>query len=82
MNGMWNDPTFEHGETDMMIKILKQKCPDIFEDEKNMPGEKKIDDPALWNEDYFAELTYWFRENFALSRIPYIKEVGRAVHKK
>ena len=82
MNSMWNDPTFIHGETDTMLKILKQECPDIFEDEKDMPGEKKIDDPTLWNEDYFALLTYWFRENFALSRIPYIKKVGKAVHKR
>lgn len=82
MNTMWNDPTFEHGETDMLLKILKQRVPDIFEDEKDMPGEKKIDDPTLWNEDYFALLTYWFRENFALSRLEHIKEVGKAVHKK
>ena len=82
MNTMWNDPTFEHGETNRLLEILKQRVPDIFEDEKNMPGEKKIDDPALWNEDYFAELTYWFRENFALSRIKHIREVGKAVHKK
>ena len=82
MNSIWNDPTFEHGETDRLLEILKQRVPDIFEDEKDMPGEKKIDDPVLWSEDYFAELTYWFRENFALSRIGHIREVGKAVHKK
>lgn len=81
MNIIWNDPSFASGEIEKFINILKKKIPDIFENEKEMPGEEKIDNPASWNQDYFAILTYWFRENFATSRLAYIKKVGRAVHK-
>ena len=81
MNTMWNDPTFEHGEKEKLLKRLKDEIPKIFEEEKQLPYEKKLD-RSLWDEDYFAKVTYWFKENFAESRIPYIKEVGRAVYKQ
>lgn len=81
MNTMWNDPTFEYGETEKLLKRLKDEIPEIFEEEKQLPYEKKLD-RSLWDEDYFAKVTYWFKENFAESRIPYIKEVGRAVYKQ
>lgn len=81
MNAMWNDPTFEYGETEKLLERLKNEIPEIFEVEKQLPYEKRLD-PSLWDEDYFAIVTYWFKENFAESRIPYIKEVGRAVYKQ
>ncbi len=76
---MLSDPTFERGETDRVLKILEERVPEIFEDEKKLAFEKRLA-PDLWDKGYFTELTYYFRENFAKSRIPYIKEVGRAVH--
>lgn len=57
------------------------QVPEIFVSEKKLPYEEHLE-RSLWNKDYFTDLTYWFRENFAESRIPYIKEVGKAVHKK
>ena len=81
INTMWNDPMFEHGETDALINVLKKQVPEIFVSEKKLPYEEHLE-RSLWNKDYFTDLTYWFRENFAESRIPYIKEVGKAVHKK
>ena len=81
INTMWNDPTFVHGETDELMAVLKKELPQIFVKEKKLEYEEHLERP-LWNKDYFTDLTYWFRENFAEERIPYIKEVGRAVYKK
>ena len=82
MNVMWNDPTFEHGEFDKLLSICKKYIPEVFKKEKQLSYEKKILDSSLWNEDYFAKVTYWFKENPALSRIPYIKKVGKYVYSK
>lgn len=82
MNVMWNDPTFEHGEFDKLVSICKKHIPEVFKKEKQLSYEKKTLDSSLWNEDYFAKVTYWFKENPALSRIPYIKKVGKYVYSK
>ena len=38
-------------------------------------------DQSEWDKRYFTKLTYWFQENFAKSRVEYIREVGNVVHK-
>lgn len=75
-----NDPTFERGETTKVLDILEEKIPEIFEPEVWLEYEERLDRDK-WDKDYFTKLTYWFQENFAKSRIDYIKEVGQAVHK-
>ena len=81
LNTMWNDPTFTHGETDKLINILKKETPKLFEQEKKVPSEEHFDQ-SKWDKKYFSDLTYYFRENPALSRIPYIKKVGKYVYSK
>lgn len=77
---MLDDPTFERGETMRVIQILKEQVPEIFEDEVKLDYEERLEKSA-WDKRYFTKLTYWFQENFAISRINYIKEVGSVVHK-
>lgn len=81
LNTMWNDPTFEHGETEALLEILKKRVPEIFEEEKKVPSEEHLE-RSLWDKGYFSDLTYYFRENFAESRLAHIKEVGKAVYQK
>ena len=75
-----NDPTFERGELDEVIKTLKEKIPDIFENEVRLDYEERLE-PDKWDKRYFTKLTYWFQENFAESRITYIKKVGKVTYK-
>ena len=77
---MLDDPTFERGETMRVIQILKEQVPEIFEDEVKLDYEERLEKSA-WDKRYFTKLTYWFQENFAISRINYIKEVGSVVHR-
>lgn len=77
---MLDDPTFERGETKQVIQILKEQVPEIFEKEVQLDYEEHLDKSA-WDKRYFTKLTYWFQENFALSRIKHIKEVGCVVHR-
>lgn len=77
---MLDDPTFERGETMKVVEILKGQVPEIFEDEVKLDYEERLEKSA-WDKRYFTKLTYWFQENFALSRIKYIKEVGGVVHR-
>ena len=79
VSSMLDDPTFARGETKRVLKILNDKVPEIFETEIKLDYEERLERSA-WDKRYFTKLTYWFQENFAKSRIPYIKEVGRAVH--
>ena len=79
MNSILNDPTFARGETEEVLQILDREVPEIFEDEIWLDYEERLDH-SLWDKRYFTKLTYWFQENFAKGRIPYIKEVGQAVH--
>lgn len=75
-----NDPTFARNETEKVLSILDEKVPEIFEDEKNLGYEERLDSSA-WSKAYFTKLTCWFEENFAKSRLDHIKEVGKVVHK-
>lgn len=75
-----NDPTFERGETAKVISALEERIPEIFEPEVALEYEERLERDK-WDKGYFTKLTYWFQENFAKSRIDYIKEVGQAVHK-
>jgi hypothetical protein len=77
---MLDDPTFERGETMKLIQILKEQVPEIFEEEVKLDYEERLERSA-WDKRYFTKLTYWFQENFAISRIDYIKEVGKVVHR-
>lgn len=77
---MLDDPTFERGETMKVIQILKEQVPEIFEEEVELDYEERLEKSA-WDKRYFTKLTYWFQENFAISRIKYIREVGSVVHK-
>ena len=75
-----NDPTFVRGETEQVLNILRDKVPEIFEKEINLEYEERLERDK-WDKKYFTKLTFWFQENFAESRLEYIKEVGRVVHK-
>lgn len=75
-----NDPTFARDETEKVLYVLDEKVPEIFEDEKDLGYEERLDSSA-WSKAYFTKLTCWFEENFAKSRLEHIKEVGRVVHK-
>lgn len=77
---MLQDPTFERGETERVLAILKEKVPEIFEEEVELDYEERSERSA-WNKRYFTGLVWYFQENFAESRIEYIKEVGKVVHK-
>ncbi len=79
VSAMRNDPTFERGEADQVMKILEENIPEIFEEEIHLDYEERLERDA-WDKRYFTKLTYWFQENFAKSRVSYIKEVGAAVH--
>lgn len=74
------DPRFEKGEAEKVLMILKKEIPEIFEDYKQGDYEERLNKDK-WDKRYFSKLLYWFQENFSENRIPYIKEVGRAVHK-
>lgn len=75
---MLNDPAFAKGETMQVIEILRKEVPEIFEEEIDLGYEERLE-PSQWDKRYFTKLTYWFEENFALSRIAYIEEVGKAI---
>ena len=81
VSSMLDDPTFARGETMKVLEILDEKVPEIFEEEIRLDYEERLDRSA-WDKRYFTKLTYWFQENFAKSRVAYIKEVGNAVHKE
>lgn len=81
VNVIKNDPSFATGEFDKVIAVLKQQCPDIFENYQLQEGEEVFDSVVeKWNHDYFITLTFWFRENFALSRRANIEQVGQKLY--
>ena len=80
VSAILDDPTFERGEAEEVLKILEKEVPEIFEDYVELEYEERLEQNA-WDKRYFTKLTYWFQENFAKSRIDYIREVGRVVHK-
>ncbi len=79
-SAMLNDPTFSGYEVDDVLAVLKERVPEIFEEEITLPYEERLD-RSKWDRPYFTKLTFRFQENFALTRIPYIKEVGKEVYK-
>lgn len=79
-SAMQTDPTFSGHEADDVLAVLKERVPEIFEEEITLPYEERLD-RSKWDKPYFTKLTFWFQENFAITRIPYIKEVGKEVYK-
>lgn len=79
-SAMLDDPTFERGEAEQVLKILEEKVPEIFEDYVVGSYEQRLN-PEEWDKRYFTKLVYWFQENFAKERVPHIKEVGQVVHR-
>lgn len=79
-SAMLNDPTFSGHEVDDVLAVLKERVPEIFEEEITLPYEERLD-RSKWDRPYFTKLTFRFQENFALTRIPHIKEVGKEVYK-
>lgn len=80
LSAMLTDPTFSGHEVDDVLTVLEEKVPEIFEEEITLSYEERLD-RSKWDKPYFAKLTFWFQENFAKTRIPYIEEVGKEVYK-
>ena len=78
-SAMLDDPTFERGEAEQVLKILEEKVPEIFEEYVKLEYEEEVERNA-WDKGYFTGLVYCFQKNFAKERVPYIKEVGQVVH--
>ena len=78
VSAILQDPSFAKGEAMQVIEILKKEVPEIFEEEIDLGYEERLE-PAQWDKRYFTKLTYWLEENFAISRIAYIEEVGKAI---
>lgn len=79
-SAMLDDPTFERGEAEQVLKILEEKVPEIFEEYVKLDYEEEVERNA-WDKGYFTGLVYCFQKNFAKERVPYIKEVGQVVHR-
>ena len=67
------------GEFDRVINILKKEIPDIFEPYEKADYEVHTSNRKEWTQKYYAKLAYYFEKNFALSRIPELKEVGNFI---
>ena len=67
------------GEFDRVINILKKEIPDIFEPYEKADYEVHASNRKEWTQKYYAKLAYYFEKNFALSRIPELKEVGNFI---
>lgn len=78
VSAILQDPAFAKGETMQVIEILKKEVPEIFEEEIDLGYEERLE-ASQWDKRYFTKLTYWLEENFAISRIAYIEEVGKAI---
>lgn len=79
-SAMLDDPTFERGEAEQVLKILEEKVPEIFEEYVKLDYEEEVERNA-WDKGYFTGLVYCFQKNFAKECVPYIKEVGQVVHR-
>lgn len=77
---MRQDPTFDRGDNDILIKIFDKEVPEIWENEEKL-GYEEILDEKDWDKQYFTKLTYRMQKNFAKSRLPYIRKVGKVVHR-
>lgn len=78
VSAILQDPAFAKGETMQVIEILKKEVPEIFEEEIDLGYEERLE-ASQWDKRYFTKLTYWLEENFAISRVAYIEEVGKAI---
>ena len=67
------------GEFDRVINILKKEIPDIFEPYEKADYEVHTSNRKEWTQKYYTKLAYYFEKNFALSRIPELKEVENFV---
>lgn len=67
------------GEFDRVINILKKEIPDIFEPYEKGDYEFHTSNRKEWTQSYYVKLAYYFQQNFALSRIPELKEVGNFI---
>ena len=66
-----NDPTFSGKELADILKVFEDKKLDIFEEERKLSYEYRLD-RSQWTKEYFIRLTCWFQDNFALSRLGHI----------
>lgn len=73
------DPTFKTNNFNNALNYVESKGISIKEPYKLMPDEEVIEDKSKWTEKYFYYAVNMLEENFALSRIPHIKAVGKAV---
>ena len=46
MNCMWNDPAFEHGETEALLETLNKRIPSIFVPYEKVPSEERLERSA------------------------------------
>lgn len=77
-----NDPTFsgkKDGEIGNVLRLLHDRIPEIFEEEKDLGYEEHLDE-SQWDSRYFTRLTFWFQENFAEKRLDEIERVGKKVY--
>lgn len=74
-----NDPTFANGEVKEIIGELEEKVPEIFEEERKLEYEERIHE-VQWDTHYFIKMTFWFKDNFAKSRLAEIEKVGKKVY--
>ena len=79
VNAILNDPTFRKDEIKEIFHILKDKVPEIFEEQVRLGYEERLGEDK-WDKTYFAKLVYWFQDNFSEKRLEYIKRVGIAVY--
>ena len=80
VSSMRQDPTFDRGDNDILVKIFDKEVPEIWENEKDLGYEERLDEKD-WDKQYFTRLTYRMQKNFAKSRLPYIRKVGKVVHR-
>ena len=76
---LMNELGYGHGEFDKVINIFKKEIPDIFEPYEKGDYEFHTSNRKEWTQSYYVKLAYYFQENFALSRIPELKEVGNFI---
>ena len=56
-SAMLNDPTFSGHEVDDVLAVLKERVPEIFEEEITLPYEERLD-RSKWDRPYFTKLTF------------------------
>ena len=78
-SALMNELGYASGEFDKVINILKKEIPNIFEPYEKADYEFHKTKRKEWTQGYYAKLGYYFQNNFALSRIPELKEVGNFV---